>query len=204
MNSPMNSKFKISKCLNICVFASGGGGNLKYLIERQDSSIFEISCLVVDVKCGAETVAAQYDVPVLKIENRDGHLNFNQLADNEKIINSDIIILAGFMPIVPPLFIKQYGKLMLNTHPSLLPKHGGKGMHGVSVQESVIKSGDLIAGCTCHIVDEGIDTGRIICQKTMTVDPNLSPWELGGQVFLLEGPNLLNALKIVKEKMEKG
>ena len=69
----------------------------------------------------------------LKIESRDGKLNFDQLADTEKIINSDIIILAGFMPIVPRLFIKQYGKLMLNTHPSLLPKHGGKGMYGVSV-----------------------------------------------------------------------
>ena len=188
----------MSKFLSICVFASHGGGNFKYLLERRNDSLFEVSALVVDVNCGAEIIAAEYNIPIVRINRHKGKLNFKLLANNHEIITSDLIILTGFLPILPHTFIKKYSKPILNTHPSLLPSHGGKGMYGVKVQESVIKSGDLTTGCTCHLVDSGIDTGKVICQKKLPVNPNLSPWGLGGEVFLLEGPNLIDAINIIK------
>ena len=181
----------------ICVFASGGGGNFKYLVENKIRGKFEIIALVVDRECDAVEIARENDIPIIEIENKNGFLNFEQLLNLKEIILSNIIILAGFIPIVPTLFIKKYKKYILNTHPSLLPSHGGKGMYGVKVQESVIKARAPFAGCTCHIVDEGIDTGEIICQKKIGVDPKWSAWELGGEVFLLEGPNLMNAIQLL-------
>ncbi len=193
----INEQLKIT---NIVVFASGGGGNFKYLAENQNISTFKILSLIVDVPCKAETVATEYGIPVIKIDRCEKRLDFDGLLRRPEFIDSDIVILAGFMPIVPLSFISNYGKVILNTHPSLLPAHGGMGMYGVKVQESVIKSGDLVAGCTCHIVNEGIDTGQIISQRQISVDRTLSAWELGGKVFELEGPNLIDAIKIIKEK----
>jgi phosphoribosylglycinamide formyltransferase-1 len=188
------------KTANIIVFSSGGGGNFKYLAENQNIGAFKILSLVVDVPCNAETVASDFGIPVIKIKSCDKNLNYDGLLERPELINSDIIVLAGFMPIVPISFIKSYGKVILNTHPSLLPAHGGRGMYGVKVQESVIKNGDQMAGCTCHIVDEGIDTGQIISQRKIVVDRTLTPWELGGKVFELEGPNLIDAINIIRKK----
>jgi len=190
---------KVNNKLDVIVFASGGGGNFKYLAEHQDNEKFKISSLVVDRNCNAESVASEHNIKVIKLRKRNRKIDFDLLLEHSEVASSDVIVLAGFMPIVPSSFIRSYERPILNTHPSLLPAHGGKGMYGVKVQESVIKSGDLIAGCTCHIVDDGIDTGKIICQRKISVDLNLSPWELGGRVFLLEGPNLLDAINLVKK-----
>lgn len=194
----MSSEIELGNRPNICVLSSGGGGNFRYLIEQQIKQQYDISSLVVDKICPAVKVANHFNIQTLIMNRRNGMLDFDQLASSKEIMSSDIIILAGFMPIVPASFINKYGKLILNTHPSLLPRHGGKGMYGVKVQESVIDSGDVLAGCTCHIVDDGIDTGSIICQKKIAIDPRLSPWELGGEVFLLEGPNLVDAINLLK------
>lgn len=189
--------------IKICVFASGGGGNFNYLVKNQNEGLFCISALVVDKTCGAVSIAHENGIRVIEIERCDGLLDFDQLLHLEEIAVSEMIVLAGFMPILPRSFIKSYRKTILNTHPSLLPLHGGKGMYGVKVQESVINRGDRVAGCTCHIVDEGIDTGEIICQKKIVVDRRWTPWELGGKVFLLEGPNLIDAIVSIKTRMEK-
>ena len=186
--------------LNIVVFASGGGGNFKYLAKHQGNQEFKILSLVVDRDCNAENIADQFSIKVIKLRKRNKKIDFMTLLKHHEVVKSDLIVLAGFMPIIPASFLRSYARPILNTHPSLLPAHGGKGMYGVRVQESVIKSGDLIAGCTCHIIDEGIDTGEIICQRRIPVDFNISPWELGKKVFFLEGPNIIDAINIVRRR----
>jgi phosphoribosylglycinamide formyltransferase 1 len=186
--------------VRVVVFASGGGGNFKYLAQNLDRTKFRIQSLVVDRPCGAEAVADDHGIPIVKLILKNQKANFDDLFNTAKVVDSDLIVLAGFMPIVPARFINNYSGLILNTHPSLLPSHGGKGMYGVKVQESVIQRGDVVAGCTCHIVDAGIDTGPIVSQRKIPVDPELSAWQLGGKVFEIEGPNLIDAIEIVEQK----
>ena len=187
-----------NNALKISIFASGGGGNFQYLVNNQRDDLYKINILVVDRDCGAKLVATNYNIPIAHIKNN----NFSELFSLKEILEADIIILAGFMPIVPASFIldcEKRNKYIINTHPSLLPNHGGKGMYGVRVQESVLRSNDKLAGCTAHFVNEGIDEGKIICQDSMVIPDNISAWDLGGEVFKLEGPNLLKAINILSQ-----
>jgi phosphoribosylglycinamide formyltransferase-1 len=89
---------------------------------------------------------------------------------------------------------------MINTHPSLLPKHGGRGMYGVRVQEAVLASGDTMAGCTVHYVDESIDGGEIILQHSVAVRDRETAWDLGGRIFLEENRLLVRAIELIMSK----
>lgn len=80
-------------------------------------------------------------------------------------MDTSLIVLAGFLPIIPKWICEKWERRIINIHPSLLPEYGGKGMYGVKVQEAVLRNHEKYAGCTVHYVDEGIDTGEIIIQK---------------------------------------
>lgn len=186
--------------LNLCIFASGGGGNLQYLISSQGNS-YNISIVVVDRCCGAQEVAQSARIPVINLMNYRAKGLFDMISTDKKVMGCDMIVLAGFMPIVPENFIDLYGKPILNTHPSLLPDFGGKGMYGVRVHEAVVKSGRKITGCSCHLVDGGIDTGEVICQTEIEIDSTWDAWTLGGHVFRLEGPNLVKGIELVGDTL---
>ena len=109
----------------------------------------------------------------------------------------DLIVLAGFMPIIPADTCERWRGRIINTHPSLLPKYGGKGMYGVKVQEAVMQAKEEMAGCTVHFVSAGIDEGRIILQKTIAVDYSETPWQLGGRVFKEENCLLVDAIRMI-------
>ena len=188
-----NNSFKI------CVMASGGGGNFLYLINQQVDNDYEISCLVVNKECPAQQIARENSIPVYTVNDSVDEKNYCDLLSVPEIKESDIIILAGYMPIVPEIFIERYARPILNTHPSLLPKFGGRGMYGVNVHKAVLEANEQTTGCTCHIVDAGIDTGMIICQQQIAINESWDAWTLGGYVFLLEGPNLVKGINIVRK-----
>lgn len=112
----------------------------------------------------------------------------------------DLIVLAGFMPIIPRDICERWQGKIINVHPSLLPKYGGKGMYGVKVQEAVMREKDEMAGCTVHFVNADIDAGEIILQKAIAVDYSETPWQLGGRVFKEENRLLVEAVKLNKAK----
>ena len=117
--------------------------------------------------------------------------------------SADLIVLAGFMPIVPGDICERWQGKIINIHPSLLPKYGGKGMYGVKVQEAVMRAKEEMAGCTVHFVNAGIDEGEIILQKSIEVDYNETPWQLGGRVFKEENRLLVEAVKLNKTNARK-
>lgn len=166
---------------NVVVLASNGGGNFEALVDKSKEYGYSVTKLIVNKECGAIEKAEKYGVPHVLIKAKGNEL-FEQI-DKELLPSTDLIVLGGFMPIVPAWFCDKWKRKIINIHPSLLPAYGGKGMYGVKVQEAVMAAHEQYAGCTVHYVDSTIDGGEIIEQWRMRVDYSLTPWELGGEIF---------------------
>lgn len=189
------------KKFKIVVFASGGGGNFQSLIDNQKKIGYQIILLICDRICPAIDRAKKFKIPYKIISKSEFNKNDSFTLTRAIPDGTNLIILAGFLSIIPANFCHRWKKKIINTHPSLLPKFGGKGMVGVKVQEAVMKAGEKKAGCTIHYVSEIIDGGEIILQKTINVNYKLSPWELGGQIHEEEKKLLPQAIKkIMKSK----
>jgi len=184
------------KIFRVCVCASGGGGNFQALIDARDNIGIEINCLIVDRDCGAIQRAELAMIPVKKIDS--SNQTFSNDLDKSIPVETDLVVLAGFMPIVPKSVCDKWYRKMINTHPSLLPKFGGKGMYGVKVQEAVMAAGEELAGCTIHFVSDEIDAGEILLQKVIKVDHNETPWQLGGRIFVEENKLLVEAVRLFR------
>lgn len=185
---------------NVVVCASGGGGNFQALIDAQYDLGIKIRLLIVDRDCGAIERATRHGIPYVMLDATKGkEVMFEAFAQSipDEV---DLIVLAGFMPIVPASICERWQGKIINTHPSLLPKYGGRGMYGVKVQEAVMTAKEEYAGCTVHFVNAGIDEGDIILQKTITVDYSETPWQLGGRIFKEENRLLVEAVRLLKAK----
>ena len=187
------------KSFNIVVCASGGGGNFRSLIKYQCDYGYHISLLIVDRECPAIKIAKEsYSVLEKKVLGKSFFEEFEKIVP----IDTNLIVLAGFLPIIPKWICEKWERKIINIHPSLLPKYGGKGMYGVKVQEAILRNHEKYAGCTVHYVDSEIDTGEIIAQKKILVMENESAWELGGRVFNEEIILLPLAIKHIREAMK--
>jgi phosphoribosylglycinamide formyltransferase-1 len=184
----------------VVVCASGGGGNFQALIDGRAAAGFQITRLLTDRPCAAVERAIMHGISHIRLDA--AHSEAGLLGALEQAIpgDTDLIVLAGFMPVIPAVFCAKWRKRIINTHPSLLPKYGGKGMYGVKVQEAVMRAGESEAGCTVHYVIAELDGGEIILQKSIPVDYRESPWQLGGRVFLEENRLLLAAVCQLKEQ----
>lgn len=167
---------------NVVVLASVGGGNFEALVEHAHEHSYKVTKLITNKDCGAiekaKSHSIDYEIVPLKGDELFNGINAAIPED------TDLIVLGGFMPIIPGWFCEQWHHKIINIHPSLLPKYGGKGMYGVKVQEAVMANHEEYGGCTVHYVEEGIDTGSIIEQWVLKVDYSLTPWEFGGEVFI--------------------
>ena len=192
----MKTEFKIIVC------ASGGGGNFQKIIDEAGKTGYKITKLICDRDCGAIQRAVDNSIDCVLIDKKnmskeEYEASFDKALDSD----TDLIVLAGFMSIISEKTCKKWKNKIINTHPSLLPKYGGKGMYGVKVQEAVMENKEKYAGCSVHYVNEKIDGGSVIFQKKILVDYSETPWELGGRVFKEEGPLLVKAIKkIIEEK----
>lgn len=181
----------------IVVCASGGGGNFKALIDAQESVGYTITKLIVNKDCGAIKIAEEHKIPWQCIKSK-GNVNFANDIIEAIPTDTELIVLAGYMPILPDLVCQKFNHKIINTHPSLLPKYGGKGMYGVKVQEAVMEAHESKAGCTVHYVTKDVDAGDIILQKEIDVNYSETPWQLGGRIFEEEIKLLPEAIKRVK------
>jgi phosphoribosylglycinamide formyltransferase-1 len=188
---------------NVVVCASGGGGNFQALIDARTDLGIDISLLVVDRDCGAIDRAIRHDISYVVLDAAKGKKAMFEAFEQAIPPEVDLIVLAGFMPIIPADTCERWRGRIINTHPSLLPKYGGKGMYGVKVQEAVMQAKEEIAGCTVHFVNAGIDEGKIILQKAISVDYSETPWQLGGRIFKEENYLLVNAIRVIKANIKK-
>lgn len=162
--------------LNIVVLVSGGGTNLQAIMDKiADGSVTNTKIAAVisnNANAYALERAKNAGIPAecispKQFENRD---LFNEaLLAGVKKYNPDLVVLAGFLVIIPPALIAEYRNRLINIHPSLIPSFCGTGYYGLKVHEAVLARGNKVTGATVHFVDEGTDTGPILLQKAVYV-----------------------------------
>ena len=186
---------------NIAVFVSGSGTDMQSIIDSiKKGEINGKVVLVIASKNGIYAIerAVKEGIPY-KVFDKSKFDSLDNM-DNEilkvlKEYNVDLIVLAGYLNILTKDLVKTYDKKIINIHPSLIPKHCGKGFYGLKVHKSVIESGDKISGATVHYVDENTDTGEIIMQETIPVYDDDTPESLQNRVLDLEHILLPKAVK---------
>lgn len=190
----------------IAVFISGSGSNLQALIDACESGLIhgEIVC-VISNKAGVKGLQraqnAGIDAITIPHKDYDSREAFDDaLLQALKPYDVDLICLAGFMRILTPHFISQWDGRMLNTHPALLPKHGGKGMYGEHVHRAVLAAQDAESGVSVHYVIPAVDQGDVVLQRRVPVLENDTPETLGARVLKEEHIAYPQAIKLWIEK----
>ncbi|HEY0042454.1 MAG TPA: phosphoribosylglycinamide formyltransferase [Flavisolibacter sp.] len=171
----------------LAVFASGTGSNAEKLIQYFKGSSLANVTLVVCNKPGAGVIAMaeKEGVPVLLIE-KEQFFKAEAYVPFFRQQQIDFIVLAGFLWKVPQALIDAYRRRIVNIHPALLPKFGGKGMYGQYVHEAVLNAGEVESGITIHYVDEHYDSGDIIFQTACPILPGDKPSDIAQRIHLLE------------------
>ena len=171
----------------IAIFASGSGSNAEaiahYLTDRTDVEISLI--LTNNPEAGVIQRARRLHIPVV-VFDRKTFYNSDRIIElllNQKI---DLVVLAGFMMLIPEKLVQTFPRRILNIHPALLPKYGGKGMYGHFVHEAVVAAGEAESGITIHFVNEVYDEGEIIFQATCALSPTDTPDDVARKVQVLE------------------
>ena len=160
--------------LRVGVLVSGGGTNLQAIIDAVKSGDITNASIevVISNKKDAYGIAAE-SVCIKDFESRE---KFNDaLIEKIDSYNLDLIVLAGFLVVLPPELIAKYRNRIINIHPSLIPSFCGNGFYGLHVHEKALERGVKVTGATVHFVDEGTDTGPIIYQKAVEVLPGDTP-----------------------------
>lgn len=163
----------------VAVFVSGGGTNLQALIDARDAGQLpdgEIALVVSNKKdAGALDRARRYDIPARYLRRKDLAEKLEPLMREFEI---DMIVLAGFLCILPEKFTRLYPRRMINIHPALIPSFCGEGMYGLHVHEAALRRGVKVTGATVHFVNEICDGGEILLQKAVDVLPGDTPESL--------------------------
>ncbi len=179
--------------MNIAVFISGTGSNLKALIDAQKSGYF---------KSQIKFVLSNKDAAGLSYAKLNG-IDYLISKDDNQIIRElrkhdiDLIVLAGYLVKIKKKMIEKF--TIINIHPSLLPKYGGKGFYGMNIHRAVFDNKDTISGVTVHYVNENLDEGDVILQKKVDISKCMSAEEISREVLKVEHQTLKEVIKNLEE-----
>lgn len=189
--------------VNISVLVSGGGTNLQAIIDNIQTGDLA-GAQIVQVISSREGVFALERAKNAGIKGKvvkDTETLLQELAAE----NTDLVVLAGYMKVLEPEVIRAYRQRIINIHPSLIPKYCGKGFYGKRVHQAVIDGGETVSGATVHFVDEGVDTGEIILQRQVPVEPGDTADTLAARVLETEHIIFTEGIqKVIQELKEKG
>jgi phosphoribosylglycinamide formyltransferase-1 len=185
--------------LSLVVLISGSGSNLRALLDACQNPMFPVRVLAVgsDKPASGLEHAELFGIPTFVVE--PGQFGSREewaraLAEQVKFMNPDLVLLAGFMKVLPESFVSQFYPRIINMHPSLLPNFPGA--HAVS---DALSAGASTTGATIHIVDAGVDTGPVVSQREIAVRPGVSEPELQEEIKSIEREQLV----LVIEKIAK-
>lgn len=186
---------------NLVVFASGNGSTLQAIIDAIKNNKLDAKInLVVSNNKNAYALerASKAGIPTYIISSKKMEEMDNELFEVLNSYNIDLIVLAGYLKMIGPKLLNKYR--IINTHPSLLPKFGGKGMHGMHVHQAVIDAKEKVSGVTVHFVNSEYDRGSIIRQTTVEVLDSDDAESLSAKVQAAEKIQLIEVLQDFSEK----
>lgn len=171
----------------VAVFASGNGTNAEKLFEHfKKHPVIEISLLMCNnPEAGVIKKAKDKGIPSVLFTKNDLY-DSNRVLKTLKENEIDWIALAGFLLLLPSNIVTKYPNKIVNLHPALLPKYGGKGMYGINVHQAVLDGKEEESGITIHLVNEEYDKGKIIFQATCLIDKGDTPDSLAAKIHKLE------------------
>ncbi len=172
---------------SIAILASGSGTNAEKIMRHLEHNPEICVSLIICNKPGAKVLerAAKFKVPSVVVD-RQSFYDEEYMLKTLNEYGIDFVVLAGFLWLVPPSLVRAYERRMVNIHPALLPKYGGKGMYGMNVHRAVFEAKEPHSGITIHYVNEHYDEGDIVFQATCAIDENDTPDDIAKKVRQLE------------------
>lgn len=180
----------------LAIFASGGGSNALKIFEHfQNNPEVKIDCVIVNnPKAGIIQKAQNWDCEIIHLVKEEFY-NTNYISNQLMDKNIELIILAGFLWLIPEHLVNSFPEKIINIHPALLPNYGGKGMYGMNVHKAVFKAKEKESGITIHTIDEEYDKGKILLQKSVNIENCKTPEEIAKAVLNLEHQNFAKVIE---------
>ncbi|MCB0390853.1 MAG: hypothetical protein KDD58_06175 [Bdellovibrionales bacterium] len=184
----------------VIILASGEGTTCEFLLEQQklgQLNIF-VQAIIVDRNCGVLNVAKAYNIPsalIVPFKGMDSHLWDQKIWQFIKAADPDFVLTLGFLRKLGPKVVKGLQNKIINSHPSLLPAYGGKGMYGSNIHKKIIANKEPKTGVTIHYINENYDEGQIINQKEIKVMPGETAEHLEERVKQIEKGFLIETLQ---------
>lgn len=178
----INSKKKVS----ILIFASGNGSNAENIITFFQKKSIHINWIIITNNSDAGVIerSVRLNIPFMVFSKEDFYNN--NVLEKINLINPSLIVLAGFLLKIPEQIIENFPNKIINIHPSLLPKYGGKGMYGINVHKKVIENQESESGISIHYVNQNYDEGKVIFQKSITISYPTDASNLSKKIHELE------------------
>ena len=174
--------------LKVAVFVSGRGSNLRAILNSSKlTKLINVKAVISNkAACQAFKIAEEYSISNFVVGQEENDISYNHLSEFLKSLEIDLVVLAGFLKMIPKDMITNFRNRIINIHPALLPSFGGKGMYGINVHKAVYNSSAQVSGVTVHFVDESYDTGKIIAQRCVDISDVDSPEEIAERVLSVE------------------
>ena len=208
MSNQATNKVKQQFPAKIAIFASGAGSNAQKIIEaakdkKADKTLYSVELIFCNKpEAGVLKIAADNQIETVLIE-KEKFLNGDAYVDLLKKHDIRLIVLAGFLWQIPPALTDAFTNKIINIHPALLPKFGGKGMYGKRVHEAVLAEKETQSGITIHYVDELYDHGKTIFQATCPVNVSDTPESLAAKIHMLEHAHFPRVINEVLEMQNR-
>ena len=188
----------------IAILASGSGSNAENIANYFANSDYAQVSVIIANNPNAYVLERAKKLGIESITvTKSQFMEADTLIAELKERNIDFIVLAGFLLLVPQKYIDAYPGRIVNIHPALLPKHGGKGMYGSHVHESVVAAGDTESGITIHLIDGNYDKGTTFFQATCPVLPTDTPDDVAQKVHALEYKHFPHVIEEILHTLDK-
>lgn len=191
------------KAVKLAIFASGRGSNAEAILQFQAQANYEVALIVVSrPQALVANLARAKGLPLVVLE-KEHFQHESVLLESLNEYGIELICLAGFLWKIPDYLIKAFPERIINIHPSLLPKYGGKGMYGNKVHEAVVASGEKESGITIHLVNEEYDKGKILFQAKVPVYEKDTAADLASRVLALEHQHFPTVIQALCNSLKK-